>query len=178
MEARDLFNKTSNEVLDLCGQQNSVPVNLKKILECFNISATAVDFDEMLNKEEDFKDKKVSVLGAMISDEDNVSIFYNSKDKEDSHRYRFTIAHELAHCCLHSQLSHIELRMDPAYLSSEELKVNIFAGEILIPKDTLLRVKEQLFMPSIHTLADIFEVSDNVMRARLEHLNMLDQVYN
>ena len=65
-----------------------------------------------------------SILGAAFSNGNNLAIFY--KKNESLHRKKFTIAHELAHCCLdcpNDESSHIEFRLGPCMnLSDEDIK--------------------------------------------------------
>lgn len=167
-------NMSAQELLKFCGQENSVPVDLKAILKTVGISALPKDFSPIENKSK----SDVKILGALVAIDEDAVIFYNKNDLEDGHRYRFTIAHELGHCCLsHSCLDspdgiHIELRMEGNSILPEEKAANTFAGELLIPYDSLMKVIDELILPSVRVLADIFAVSENVMLARLEHLNV------
>lgn len=156
-------NMSAMELLAYCNQENSIPVDLKAILEKIGISALKKDFSN------------TDILGALAIKKNNAAIFYNQNDAKDGHRYRFTIAHELAHCCLaHYDDSkddvHYQYRTTGKELDATEIAANIFAGELLIPKKALEEVISKLLLPSVEVLADIFAVSDNVMLARLDHL--------
>lgn len=175
MEISKLYNKTAEQVLELSGQADAVPVDLKKILRKFNISAVPKDFSE-LDTQLNEKFSNVHILGVYVSNEKDAAIFYNKADVEDGHRYRFTIAHELAHCCLQGEKSHIEFRVDGLELDENELAANTFAGALLIPEKSLNKVLDELIVPSLHALADIFEVSENVMKARLKYLNIQESI--
>lgn len=175
MKPCELYKKTADDILRACDQEDSVPVDIKAILEKLNISAIPLDFYEMEKKlKGKYRDRKI--LGAMMSTDDKAAIFYNQNDKKDSHRARFTVAHELAHCCLHGPDPHIEFRMDGECESEEELAANTFAGELLIPEKSLQKIIAQLIVPSITALADIFDVSFNVMKNRIIHLKWNDKV--
>ena len=52
------------------------------------------------------------------------------------------------------------------------MEADIFAGELLIPESSLVRVYNQFYLPSLESLAKIFSVSTNVMAARLDYLSM------
>ena len=113
-----------------------------------------------------------SILGTAISSGDKLGIFYRGKDTYN--RQRFTIAHELAHCCLHSdnlEITHVELRMQNAE-DNREIEANIFAGELLVPNEILLNEYKKFIIPSLTVLSDIFNVSVNVMEARLNYLGL------
>ena len=121
---------------------------------------------------------KIHILGAVVKNNDNAAIFYNIEDKVSSHRCRFTIAHELAHCCLAHDSGdvYIDYRTDGETLNEEEQAANAFAGELLIPEQVLRTTINGLVLPSVKSLWDIFDVSENVMRARLEYLRIQDRI--
>lgn len=175
MGATKLYNKSAAQVLELTGQSRSVPVNLKKILKYFNISAIPKDFSEIDEKLQK-KIPNINVLGVFVSSNEEAAIFYSNKSDEDSHRYRFTVAHELAHCCLQGEKSHIEFRIEGVEPDEDELAANTFAGALLIPENSLNKVIDELIVPSVSALADIFEVSENVMRARLDYLGVKNSI--
>ncbi len=171
MKVEDLYNRTEEWVLKASRQDDNVPVDLSKILKTFDIIARPMDFSNIERRLiGDLKDAKI--LGALVPNGDDVAIFYSDKHEKDSHRYRFTIAHEIAHCCLQGKNTHIEFRIDGIELDETEKLANTFAGALLIPESMLEKIMDRLILPSLHTLADIFEVSENVMRARLKHLDV------
>lgn len=174
MNVRDLHGKTAEEILALCGQSDSIPVDMKTILEKLHISAVHFDFSKIEEKLPP-KYSGLSILGAMISNDENIAILYSDKEVKDSHRTRFTIAHEIAHCCLHGQPYHIEFRID-GDLNDNEIAANTFAGELLIPEVSLKDTIKQLLLPTVTALADIFDVSVNVMTERIKYLSLEDMV--
>lgn len=172
-----LKNMSAETLLELCGQTDSIPVDLKAILRKLGISAIPIDFSEAENTIRQRFNSNVQVLGAIATKGDLAAIFYNRKNQGDSHRSRFTIAHELGHCCLNNVTiedgkTHVDCRIEGIPQSEEEIAANIFAGELLIPEASLYQTIEKLLMPSVHILADIFDVSDNVMLKRLEYLKV------
>lgn len=171
-ELSKLYGKKATDILKETNQENAVPVDLKKILQFFDISAVAMDFTE-IEKSLSIENK---ILGALSCQNGKSAIFYNYKDKEDSHRYRFTIAHELAHVALQAETNHVEFRTDSTILTKEELAANTFAGELLIPQNSLYNIIDELLIPSVSVLADIFEVSINVMKERLKHLKIKTKI--
>jgi Zn-dependent peptidase ImmA (M78 family) len=117
------------------------------------------------------------ILGALATNGDRAAIFCRVEDKEDSHRYRFTIAHELGHCCLNhfpvdGSTVHLVFRKDGNTTDEDEIAANVFAGELLIPKESLLCVIDELLVPTVKVLADIFDVSNTVMSERLKYLKI------
>ena len=171
--------KTAQELLELCGQQDSVPVDLKALLKKLNISCLAYDFSDLEAARGNFEDSPDDnpILGALATNGDKAVIFYRKKDQKESHRYRFTIAHELAHACLeHYSIGkstvHLAFRHEKNHDDRQEIDANIFAGQLLIPKNSLERILGELIFPSLQALAEIFAVSTNVMRARLDCLKV------
>lgn len=169
-------NMSAQQLLEYCGQEDAVPVDLNAILRKVGISALPMDFTEMeaQYRKMDGVSPDAKILGLTATKNDNAAIFYSEKYKKDSHRCRFTIAHELAHCCLsdpglRERGWHLEFRTDEEP-NEDEMAANVFAGELLIPKKKLYEIIDQLLLPSVYTLAKVFDVADTVMLARLKYL--------
>lgn len=146
------------------------PIDISGLLSRIGILSIGTNFEEVEKKS---GYEKNTILGATIVDEENVIIFYRKNDSLN--RKRFTIAHELAHCCNDFDTlknDHIELRNSEITLSGKEYEANIFAGNLLIPKSSLLKVYNKFLVPSLSALSSIFLVSSNVMAARLDYLNL------
>lgn len=161
--------KTASNLLKEYNIKNEPPVNISLLLENIGISLIAKDFSEI---ERISGCKKDSILGAAISNNDNLAIFYRADDTY--HRKIFTIAHELGHCCIHAdnlKIEHIEYRTINV-MDKHEIEANIFAGELLIPYSILKSVYDDFIIPSLKSLSKIFDVSTNVMAARLDYLNL------
>lgn len=171
----ELRGMTAEMLLETSGEV-SVPVNIEKILRRNGIKSAPMDFTPL---EKDVSTKDVNmvgqVLGAVILDKDDVLIVYAKNSRPN--RKRFTLAHELAHCCLDTDnLSpdqpHVEFRIDEESSSGKELAANIFAGKLLIPKHKLEEIYDSLIVPLSDVLAKEFQVSVSVMEARLQYLGM------
>ena len=84
------------------------------------------------------------------------------------------MAHELGHYCIHYgqaiQGNYIEFRSNMNCGEKKEIEANTFAGDLLIPEQSLRNIINRLLKPTLQGLADIFDVSTSVMRARLELL--------
>lgn len=105
---KNIQGKTAAELLKLYDISMEPPIDLSGLLEKIGISTKGIDFSQIEAKANYAQGR---ILGAAISKGDNLTIFYRKQDTEN--RQRFTIAHELAHCCLHSknlEQNHIELR--------------------------------------------------------------------
>jgi len=164
-----------NEILNQYWTRNTVPVDIAEILYKMDVQVHKFDFSEIEDK---LNVSNGEILGAVIAKDDKLAIMY--KEGETLHRTRFTLAHELAHCCLEhiqpSQKRYIEFRTKHNCSSTkEEIAANIFAGELLIPEQELAIILQQYFpktFPFSEVLARFFMVSTNVMEERLKHLKI------
>lgn len=165
---KELKGKTAEDLLKKI-DTTKPPVDIKKLVETLGISVRKKDFGQI---EKIANASEGTILGAAISKGNSLTIFYS--DKTTYNRMRFTVAHEIAHCCLHSddlEVNHVELRTDYGNILSEhEKQANEFAGELLIPEKLLDKEYKKFIVPSLDTLAKLFEVSVNVMAARLDCL--------
>lgn len=167
---KNIQGRSANELLEICGISYEPPIDIDSLASKLGISIMPVDFS-IIEKEADVPTGYI--LGATISQDNNVNILYRENNTEN--RRRFTIAHEIAHCSLHTDNlidHHIELRDSYKSDSGKEFEANIYAGELLIPESTLHNIYNQLIVPSLEALAKIFMVSSTVMVARLEYLNL------
>lgn len=196
-----LFGKPAEYILDKYASRYIYPVDIVKMVNKIGgISLGSKDFsnlDEALSKD----GKNAHVIGAVRVLEDEVQILYaDALDKEKNSKYpdmteeqrqeklrrrqRFTIAHELAHCCLHinanQKKNYIELRSENIGIENEskEKLANIFAGELLMPRpviDAFVLNPEKYCVDigteiSVKKMADAFLVNNHTMWERLKHL--------
>lgn len=163
-------NKSPKKILEQYNLSETAPVDIECLLKHLKISAIGKDFTEL----EKCKNlASGSILGILLSSGDNAAIFYRISDSYN--RRRFTIAHELAHAIIHTDNKpHIEFRMNKEEIEKNpiEKRANILAGELLIPFNLLKREYLKLSIPSSTILSKKFEVSINVMEARLDHLGI------
>lgn len=162
--------KTAEEILDIYAKDRELPVDIVGLANSIGINTYSVDFTDV---EEELEIEKGLILGATLSKDEEVNILYRDSDTEN--RKRFTIAHEIAHCCLHTDNlidHHVELRSSIGGADKKEYEANIFAGKLLIPEESLRAIYEKMLLPSLSALVRIFKVSSNVMAARLDYLNM------
>lgn len=167
---KKLQGKSAQQILEENNISLSPPIDLYLLLKRLHISVLGEDFSDI---EYTVGYEHGEILGAAISKEDLLTIFYRINDSEN--RKRFTIAHELGHCALHTEnlkAEHVELRKNSNSEDYKEKAANIFAGELLIPENTLRDIYGRLLNPSLSTLAQIFKVSTSVMEMRLEHLSI------
>lgn len=157
------------------------PINIHSILDKLRVEYGALDFSLLtgvingivLPEQADMVMGAVAAYSETEDGKDAVEITVNSKD--NYHRQRFTLAHELAHCMLHAdslENGSLELRTSISTDDPRERAANILAGEILIPEKLLKRVYSYLPIPFLPALAEQFDVSENVMAARLDYLHM------
>lgn len=173
---------SATQLLNYCGQSDAIPVNLDAILEKIGISALPRDFSETERSLQQAREnnEKVHILGATVINGENAAIFYNQEVYQSSHRCRFTIAHELGHCCMSNTFAHddfhIDYRIEGQPDTVEEKAANTFAGELLIPEKSLEKICGQLLLPSVYILAKIFDVSEAVMSERLKYLRFPERI--
>lgn len=167
---KNLQGKTADELLREVNMEQDLPIDIVELLGRLGISSVPMNFENIT------KDRTVDarkILGAVVSNGSNLAIFYDNT--ASLNRKRFTMAHELAHCCLHIDPEapfHIEWRTDEKDKNPKEKATDIFAGELLIPANKLQEVYDKLLVPYVETLAELFAVSKEVMKARLEYLGM------
>ncbi len=169
---RELDRLTPDEILLIAGV-NSYPVDMHTILKKLGIRSGSMDFTEIEKEIPEVIESRGSILGAVTIIDDDVNIFYSEGSTEN--RKRFTLAHELAHCCLNAsslRKGHIEFRFDENTSDPKELAANIFAGQLLIPEKLLRKMYNSLVIPAVDVMAHEFKVSTHVMEARLEHLGL------
>lgn len=163
--------KSAEELLKEYNISMIPPINISLLLKRIGISEISIDFSEI---EDLMGYEKGDILGAIYAQNNSLGIFYRSKDT--SNRKRFTIAHEIAHCCLNAdslEKRHLELRSCQTANDPKEIQANTFAGELLIPFSSLEKIHSQFIIaPSLSDLAKIFNVSTTVMAARLDYLGM------
>ena len=169
---KDLDGLTPEEIL-LLSDIDSYPVDMSKVLNKLNIRTGAMDFSAIESRIPKVIKLRGSILGAVTIIGDDVNIFYRAGSTEN--RKRFTLAHELAHCCLNAsslKKGHIEFRFDENTQDKKELAANIFAGQLLIPEKQLRKLYDSLVLPALDVMAQEFQVSVHVMEARLKYLGL------
>jgi len=171
----DLANKSENELLAMANVGvDEIPRDLDRLLKGLKIIATEMDFTKIEEILADNVSEWGSILGAVAVNDGGVGIFYRLGSTEN--RIRFTVAHELAHCCLHADSlanGHILMRYDGYFPDEEEVRTNDFASELLMPA-RLLRAEyggEQ--KPRLLDLAKKYRVSLPVMEVRLLRLSLI-----
>lgn len=168
-----LTQSTPSDLVYKFALDNKFPINIRELLNKLDIKVIPYDFS---NLEKNLYKNQVMergvILGAVVSTKDEIGIFYRKDDPEV--RIRFTLAHELAHCCLHPDdvKEHIEFRNDSKNPDAKEYEANVFAGELLIPEEPLKYAITNLINPKIEYLTEIFGVSAHVMQARLDYLDI------
>ncbi len=153
-------------------ERNVYPIDIAQILYNLKIRVLPYDFSKF-----DGHNLENRILGAAIADENNLALLY--RKGETKNRNRFTLAHELAHCCLahldEETMPYIEWRHDGVVTDKCEIAANIFAGELLVPTKELRKVLSNEYpttLPHITKLASMFAVSINVMKERLKQLEI------
>lgn len=151
--------------------RNVYPIDISKILFKMGIRVQPFDFSKYNNNVND------RILGAMVANEEDLVLLYGQG--ETNSRNRFTLAHELAHCCLthinEKSMPYIEYRHDGVVEDRNEIRANEFAAELLIPLKELCKILASEYhdtIPPVTELAEMFKVSHNVMKERLRCLKI------
>ena len=136
-----------------------VPVNLGPVLDKYGLSAYNVRFDGLPD-----------VAGAF--DRSEKAIYINETDPQT--RKIFTLAHELGHYFLHSDVERDVLFRERTMVGHREVierEADCFAAEILMPEAAIR--KYWTVAESIQQMADFFAVSYSAMRNRLRNLGFI-----
>ena len=154
---------------------DSYTVDIKAILNYLNISCFEYDFSSPDISALHLKNFN-KIKGAIVLRRDDLSVFVSKKCSDEEQR--FIMAHELGHCCLHSDSlknNKIEYATDLISFSGDthEDEADRFAMELLIPEDNLRFVYKKLKVKYVSVLADIFSITIEVMRKRLDDLNLV-----
>ena len=147
------------------------PIDISLLMQRIGIKEIPFDFTEL---EKLMNLETGDIIGTVFAKNDELGIFYKASDSLN--RQRFTIAHEIAHCCLDTdalKTKHIELRSSQTENMLKEYNANVFAGKLLIPKISLDKIHSKfLISPPLSVISKIFEVSTTVMAARLDYLEL------
>lgn len=163
-----IHGKTAEELLTEYNVYDTLPIDLETLAQNIGISVLPMDFSMLESKL-----GKKDILGLVLTSGDDAAIFYRKTDSIN--RIRFTIAHELAHCCYldpSMKEPHIEYRLDEASKDEHERDMDIFAGKLLIPLSKLKEAYMNMSLPTSVALAKKFAVSTQVMEARLNYLKI------
>lgn len=144
----------------LSAPYSSPPIPVLEIAETQGVDVVLAGFGEAGDKVAGFCDFKAAKL--FVNVEDPIS------------RQTFTIAHELGHWVLHreyfdrhpSEYSILPRFQKPEGSNPFEQEANLFAANLLVPKQLLVPVKHA----PVATLANIFAVSREMMENRLKNV--------
>lgn len=152
---------------------DSYAVDVEAILLKLGISFYDYDFSKS-NPDVFSCDPGGEIIGAIVLMGNDLSVFASMKCSKEEQR--FIIAHELGHCCLHSTTlknNKVEYsKKSDSDVCKHEDEADLFAMELLIPEDSLRTVYKNLLVKSLSVLAKVFSVTVDVMRRRLEKLNL------
>jgi len=163
----------------------TVPLNMDKLLRAWKLIASSADLSEL----EKIAAEKVKIngpiLGAVGAPQGKVVLLFSNKISYA--KARFTVAHELAHCCLHNK----ELENGYVHFSSggflqpeKEIEANIFARRLLMPKESINGTIEKIMSEPliismdglIRRLAMEYEVEEEEIKNNEEIKNRLDKL--
>lgn len=135
-----------------------LPVPIEDILDClFDVTIEAADLRAKFHSDDVLAEFQVSNKRKVILIDQSIHPEFH---KEQENRYRFTLGHETGHWILHQNL--LEGVGMPDFFSSEpktvsvyrssckepkEKQADMFAGDILMPRDLVLQEWERKFGP-------------------------------
>lgn len=154
-----LNNQNINNAEDLLNRVGitSYPVKLSDILNLLGITLEKKELPNDISGRLDLNTNTITV-----------------EKRHPEQRQNFTIAHEIAHFCLHqNEDSQFEDKIffRGVAVNSTEYQANEFAGELLMPKEEFLNQIKQ-GNKTIEGLAKYFGVSTLAVRVRAKNLNL------
>ena len=173
----EIHGKTAESLL---GHVTSVPVDMIQVLKDLEIECQCVDFARLQHR---LPLKEPNVVGLAYAKGNELAIFYSNQ--LDPAYARFTLAHELGHCCLHMSVDsafHVEMQTIPdvwykagrlatPFTNKKEEEADRFARELLIPTTLLVRVLSTVNNVSVESLSDFFSVPPSQMLKKLCEVN-------
>lgn len=139
----------------------TIPLDVKAVAEKFGICVEEVDLEDDLS-------------GILYKDKETSSWFLQVNKEHHPNRKRYTIAHELAHFCLHRHLK--QNFVDKIFFrggesDKPEWQANEFASAILIPEQEFRR-KIRSGLTKVEELAKEFQVSTLALRIRAKNIGL------
>jgi Zn-dependent peptidase ImmA (M78 family) len=164
------------------GFSNKLPIDIDQI-------ASLLDIDVI------YSDANASgAVGQIVIDNNGKAIItINPSENTFEPRRRFTLAHEIAHYCLHlnKQKKFIDTKKSmsrsDSYWDVYESEANTFAAQLLMPKDQIIAKGKEIAdtfkasslfnkMPAsffVDSMANYFNVSAPAMEYRLKNIGIL-----
>jgi len=172
-----LYKKTPSDFLEY---QSEVPIDIYKIFSDMRIPIIEVNFDK-LQKELPFENPLVK--GLVYTKDENLFFLYSNLLKDID--IRFTLAHQLGHCCIHmNEFSTYHIELDPLkdihgtvdggykfFNNQKEAEANKFARDLLIPTDQIMDILQHGDIENSEQLADMFKVSKELIFEKLYELS-------
>lgn len=163
--------KAATEFRERYGYNSSTPIRVKSLL--IELKVLTV-----------FKNMGGSFSGMSLKIDDSKFMLINSAHSIG--RQHFTIMHELYHLFVQKDFEHVICQDDESgNLKKEEELADIFAANILMPKDGILKrinnsdlnKKDKIGINTILELEQYFSCSHKSMLIRLEQLKLISKEY-
>lgn len=147
---------------------NSLPVNLWKIAEHFNLNIHSYSKSSVIQL---FREDVLQGDGFIVCIGNQKQIFINDKIDHRPRR-RFTVAHELGHGILNHDISNVHYRNNEndSQTDMQELEANVFARDILMPATVLAAL-------DIHTPEEIMKLCDVSRRSAEIRAERMEELY-
>ena len=142
------------------------PIDPEEIAESMGVNVIFVSFDHEISK-------KISGFIDFDDQDDSLARIVVNKNMSPK-RMNFTIAHELGHFLMHQEYARgNEYQILPrsnhhaSDKPKEEKEADLFAAELIAPKQLLLRYKKIASLPE---LSSIFVASEEMLKWRIHNL--------
>lgn len=148
---------------------NSLPVDVYELCRKFGISVVPAD----LGRYEEASGYAISGIIEVdrTGETPEKTIYVNRSDIPE--RQNFTVAHELGHYFLHLPDDKSDVITSFRGASDKrEREADMFAAELLMPTDLVLKEYYAKLYPTVRSLAKTFEVSQAAMRRKLDGLGL------
>jgi Zn-dependent peptidase ImmA (M78 family)/transcriptional regulator with XRE-family HTH domain len=157
--------KQLTEQVRLDFSQADPPINIYLIIEGLGISLVPTALD------------KVAAVVCRAEASKNTSPWIAVNSSQPLSRQRFSVAHELAHLLMHEEHIVLHAHYFKRQFEQKEIDADIFASELLVPRDLLKqsidRVKAQSIEEATLLLSHLYQVSFAAMANRLYTLQMI-----
>ena len=191
MKLKEIHKMQPHNILERYCQQSFDKVDILDILKRMKIQCHCVDFSSLESTL--FLSGNDNIQGIAYSEGNDLKILYSNKLNQQEINY--TLAHELAHCCLHLPVSadfHVEMKTRVDYYSynsflfipkkgkrakKKEIDADKFAANLLIPTSSLMNYLMSNSDLTSKSIAKHFDVPVELVYKKIELLNRKSKVF-
>ena len=167
VDVKELQSKSVLEIIDILGSDDIIPLSFNNLAIHLNVSILPYDFSkEKINGK--------NILCAFVTNEEGKScIFYDEKYLADAfvEEGKLIIARAFAKYIVTGE-SKFFITESTVY-TNKEIRLTY---ELLMPESQVQAVSQKLLLPTIPSLANIFEVSVGFVKERLNYIDLTRRV--